>query len=310
MIQFIRGRYRDVLTDSQGRVRWDSGWRPNLVVHQCNLLLAALMKRHRGVRGILYWAVGEGESDWDALCHSPRPDDTRLVAEIARQALTPDQIVYLDDALAPTETPTSRLEITAEFSGDDVSAPQSLREFGLFGGDATAAADSGFMVNHVIHPRIDLSPGDTLSRSLRLMFASGAVQMERLTGFGAALPVSSVDGVGDVYVSILGGHGIHSLGDLAKVDPSRPVGDIPPVKLREFRAKARLVMCLQVSRASLEPFADCSVSRFLGESPQGLMQPGVTLNMVQRLQEALANLQIALDDVQLQRIMLGDLINT
>ena len=68
-------------------------------------------------------------------------------------------------------------------------------------------------------------------------------------------------------------------------------------------------MRLRVSPASLEPFADRNVSRFLRERPGDLAGPGVTPERVQRLQEALVDLQIALGDAQLQRITLGDLIN-
>jgi hypothetical protein len=312
MNQLAKGCYHDVLTDSQGRVQWEGGWRPNLIVQPCNVLLAALMKRHRRVRGILYRAVGEGEKDWDALCPSPRLTTTQLTTEIARQALSPDQIVYLDDAgepMEPPSTPSNCLQVRAEFKGEDLVSNgfQPLREFGLFGGDATEAPDSGFMIDYVIHPRIDLTPEATLKRNVRLTFTTGIIEPEELAGFGAALPVSSIDGVGDAYASALGEGGIHSLGDLVEVDPLRPVGDIPPVKLREFQAKARLVMRLRASPASLELFADRNVSRFLRERPGDLAGPGVTPERVQRLQEALADLQIALGDAQLQRIMLGDL---
>jgi hypothetical protein len=191
MIMHIQGSYRDAVTDSQGRVQWSSSWRSNLIVHDCSVLLAALLKRHRGLRGILYWAVGEGKKEWDALCPSPRLSDSRLAVEIRRQA--PDRIVYLDDAGQPSRTPTSCLEVTAAFKGQDLVRKgfRSLREFGLFGGDATEAPDSGFMIDYVIHPRIDLSPTDKLERKLRLTFASGAVQLEeKVGGFGAAPPVT------------------------------------------------------------------------------------------------------------------------
>lgn len=137
---------------------------------------------------------------------------------------------------------------------------------------------------------------------------NGAIQ-EEVARFGAALPVNSIDGVGDAYASALDEGGVHSLGDLVKIDPLRPVGNIPLVKLWEFQAKARLVMRLRVSSARLEPFADRSISRFLRERPEDLAGPGVTLERVRGLQEALADLQIALDDAQLQRITLGDLMN-
>jgi hypothetical protein len=105
MMTYTEGHYQDILTNSQGRVRWNSGWRSNLIVYQCNRLLAALMKGHQRMRGILFWAVGEGAKDWDGLCPSPHPVYTRLNKEIARQRLRASQIVYLDDAGMPKKTP-------------------------------------------------------------------------------------------------------------------------------------------------------------------------------------------------------------
>jgi hypothetical protein len=310
MIHSIKGYYHDSLIN-RGHVQWNSGWRPNLIVHECNVLLAALMGRQPDLQGILYWAIGEGEEDWDDLYPSPQLTSSRLAAEITRQALAPEQIIYLDGAGEPSEAPTGHLEIAAEFKGDDLAPNgwQSLREFALFGGDATAAPDSGFMVDYVIHPRIDLSPGATLKRKLHLIFEHGAVrQEEALVGFGANLPVNSVDGVDAIYAGALQEHGIYSLGSLAEIDSLSAVEGIPPIKLREFRAKARLVMRLRVDPVLIEPFAEYNVSHFLQEAPKSLVRPGVSSDSVMYLQEALANLQIALDDVQLQGITLADLM--
>ncbi|HUX76172.1 MAG TPA: hypothetical protein VMY40_05985 [Anaerolineae bacterium] len=121
--------------------------------------------------------------------------------------------------------------------------------------------------------------------------------------------MSSIDGVGEAYASGLSDNGIRSLGDLVGIDPRRRIGNIPAIKLREFQAKARLVTRLRVSPSSLEPFADQSVSQFLGESPEDLVRPGVTLKSGQRLQETLMDLQIALGNAQLRQITLGDLMN-
>ena len=315
MTQLIKGCYRDVLTDSQRRVQWDSGWRSNLVVHNCNRLLAALMKRHEGMDGILYWAIGEGAADWDSILPSPLLTTSRLTSEVARQALAADGIVYLDDANEPIETPSPRLEVTAEFQGEDFVSNgfQPLREFGLFGGDAAEAPDSGLMIDYVIHPRIDLTPGMALSRQLRLTFAAGGLQQEEWVGFGASLPAISIDGVGEEYAGALGGQGIDSLGDLVEIDPLLPLGNIPQVRLREFRAKARTVMGLRIDLTPFMSLADHSISLLLMERPEDLVEaidaPDVTPKMVTHLQEELAVLQIALDDAQLQRITLGDLIN-
>lgn len=66
-------------------------------------------------------------------------------------------------------------------------------------------------------------------------------------------------------------------------------------------------------RINLIPFvalADRNISSILQERPEDIAvaMDVVTTEMVTRLQEELAVLQVALDDAQLQRIMLGDLI--
>ncbi len=315
MTQLIKGFYSDVLIDPQGQVQWSSSWRSNLIVRNCNLLLAALMKRHQGMQGILCLAIGEGKDDWDSSHPLPLLTDSQLTSELARQALTMDQITYLDNASRPTESPTNHLEITVDLRGEEIvtNGSQSLREFGLFGGNATEEANSGFMINHVIHPRIDLTSGLTLTRKLRLTFTAGTILQEELVGFGADLPVISIDGVGDEYASDFSEQGINTLSDLLEIDPLVPVVDIPQVKLREFRAKARMVTHLYVTLAPFVPLADRSISNILIERPENLAEAidsaNVTTEMATRFQEELAVLQIALDNVQLQRITLGDLIN-
>jgi hypothetical protein len=312
MSQLITGLYRDVLVDAQRQIRWDGGWRSNLIVHQCDVLLAALMKRQKQMYGILYWAVGEGEQHWDALCPSPHATHTLLKKEIARLKIKPRQIVYLDGLGNESESPTNCLEITAGFKGKDLATAgfQSLREFGLFGGDATAAADSGFMIDYVIHPRIDLSPEDTLHRTLHLTFAAaGASGRQALARISTALPLASIDGVGETYASALSDAGIHTLDGLAEIDARRTIEKIPSGKLRELQAKARLVTRLRIDPGLIPPFFDYSIGQFLDKAPSDLVEPGVPLEEVKRLQDTLADLQIALDDAQLKSIMLRDLIN-
>ena len=82
-------------------------------------------------------------------------------------ALAEDQIVYLPRGDEPAGTPSNRLEITADFKGEDFisNGTVKLREFGLFGGDATHAADSGLMINYMIHPVIPLTADLTLTRT-------------------------------------------------------------------------------------------------------------------------------------------------
>lgn len=118
------------------------------------------------------------------------------------------------------QTPTSRLEITASLHGADLVAEGSvpLQEFGLFGGDATRTPNNGYLVDYVIHPRVDLTRTMTLTRTVRLSFTAGGVPGGEPTvfggRFGAGLPVISIDGIGDEYAAELGENGIHSLGAL------------------------------------------------------------------------------------------------
>lgn len=177
------------------------------------------MKRHEEMQGILYLVIGEGEDNWDSQPPVPRLATSRLTREIYRQILSLDQLVYLDSKNEQTEMPTSRLEITAEFRGEDLelNGSQPLREFGLFGGDATAEPDSGFMIDYVIHPRIDLTSGLRLIRKVRLSFGAGGIPEEDLGRFGADLPVINIDGVGEEYAAALGDQGINLLGDPAEI---------------------------------------------------------------------------------------------
>ncbi len=315
MTHAIRGSYHDTLIDHQGRICLESVWHSNTIVQNCNTLLAALMKSERGMSGILYFAVGEGESDWDSMRPNPMFTTSQLTTEVRRVVLNDNDIAFLDNTGQPSKTPTNQLEITINLRGEDFVSRghQSFREFGLFGGNATETSDSGFMINYVIHPRIDLVPGMTLNRRLRLNFAGGFIVETELTGFGATLPVTSIDGIGDIYGAVLTNQGIQTLGDLIEIDPLVPVGDIPQVKLREFRAKARMVTHLRIDLTHLAPLYGRDISSFIGDIPEDLASaidsPGVTPEMVTELQEELAILQIALDDVQLQRIRLDDLIN-
>ncbi|MBU0966263.1 MAG: hypothetical protein KKA54_07775 [Proteobacteria bacterium] len=310
----LKGYYNDRLIDAHARVRLDRGWRANLIVEGCNRLLAALMKGPPGLGGILYLAVGEGLKEWDATLPLPQPATTRLSTEILRRPIAAEDIIFLDSAGQSSTTPTGRLQISIELTRADFPANgfQPVREFGLFGGNATAAADSGFMINHVIHPRIDIAPGLTLCRTLRLDFAHHAVK-EEFPGLGASLPVRSIDGVGDVYGQALALAGVNTLGDFLTMNLLEPPAGIAAVKLREFRAKARMVMALKVGLTPFAALSHLSISALLTENPQTLAAMTktytVTADMVADLQEELMPLQVALDDQQLQQMTLGSLVN-
>ena len=99
---------------------------------------------------------------------SPTTGDTKLLVETFRKAINPSDIVFLDSSNQPTDTITNKLQITVLFTESEANG--ELREFGLFGGNATSTANSGFMINRKIHPLIYKTSGMKLERIIRIVF--------------------------------------------------------------------------------------------------------------------------------------------
>ncbi|MDH5564601.1 MAG: hypothetical protein OEY91_13395, partial [Nitrospirota bacterium] len=179
-------------------------------------------------------------------------------------------------------------------------------------GDATDAADSGWMIDRVIHPRIDLGLDMTLTRHIRLSFATSGLRQEAFSGFGATLPVLAIDGIGEMFARDLNNENIENLADLIRLNPLRTIGSIPPVKLREFRAKARLVAHLTIDAIETEsPLTNETISAMLRAQPEQVAASlEVSPEQIVALQEQLAILQVALDEEQLQHLTLGDIITS
>ena len=137
----------------------------NLVVNTALNLIMALLKRQSGYSGIQYWAVGSGASSWDSGLPSPTAGDTRLTAEIGRVAISPSEIVFLNGNLQVSSTPTNIIQITHTFGVNDCNG--KWREFGIFGGNATASANSGIMINKRNHEVITKTSEMTVERVMR-----------------------------------------------------------------------------------------------------------------------------------------------
>ncbi len=152
----IRGRFTDRVAGPDATT-FTRAWANNLIVDRALDLLAALLAGQAGTRGILYWAVGEGAEGWDALPPDADPKTTRLAREIYRKPLDAARDLHYDP-----KTRTILLKVT--FRPDE--AVGMLREFGIFGGDATQAADSGYLINYKIHALIDKTLPRGLERHL------------------------------------------------------------------------------------------------------------------------------------------------
>ena len=320
----VKGFYRDIFFDKFRRPKQDNGWKSNVIVRDCNLLFAMLMKREEGIKGILYLAVGKGEHYWDHESLAPLVTTSKLTAEVVRKEVAPEHIVFLDEAGEPVKSPTPCIEVTTEFREEDLKKEDSkvLREFGLFGGNATDESDSGVMIDYVIHPRIDMTGGMVLKRKLRLIFGISDklhkepenIPQKEVTGFGGNLPVIDIAGVGEKFSEILNDHGIHTLSDLFDIDPLKPIGSIPMARLRQFYGKARMVMKQNLNLEPFAAFSGYSISRMLLYRPEELANAvadaGITPEDVYNLQKDMTILQVALDESYLKKITLGDLIKS
>ena len=137
----------------------------NLVVNSFLNLVMCLLKQQSGYSGVQYWAVGSGASSWDSNMPTPELTATRLTAEIGRVPITADELAFLDQDYRVVSTPTNILQISHTFGADDCNGV--WREFGIFGGNATAVLNSGIMINKRHHSVITKTEEMTIERIMR-----------------------------------------------------------------------------------------------------------------------------------------------
>jgi hypothetical protein len=303
----LNGRYRDIVTGADGAPGLQTPWRPNLVVDGAFVLLAALLKRDPDADGILYWAVGAGEPTWDRAQPATVSATSRLVAEVDRLEVPAEAVRYVDAGGEESAEASPTLEIRMAFEWPDERV--TLREFGLFGGDATERPNSGTMINHVIHRRIDLEPGQRLTRELRMSFGRAGDRrwLDVAAHWLGDSPARVVDGVGEEYGLALSGVGISTVEALAFSDPASRVA-VPRVRLLEVRAKARLLLRTAAEIRPSERLHDLTVSQVLRGAPADLAaDTGASEDEVIRLREQLSTLELTVDHTFLGRVTVGEL---
>lgn len=304
----MRGSYRDTVIHASGRREPTSPWRPNAIVESCWPLLAGLLKNEPGLDGILYWAVGEGEPEWDAAPVPAGPSAERLRAEAARAPVTPEDVVYLDEAGEPTTEPTARLEIRARFAW---SEDRVLREFGIFGGDASDEADTGRLINYVIHERREVRAGTTLERRLRFSFRKEGIGrwLEPADHWLASRSVGLVDGVGEAFSDALRSERIETIDALARCEPVRDRGDVPLVTLVELRSKARLALRVAAEIRVSEGFHPRTAWEVLVTPTATLAEDaGATPEEAAWLREKIGALELSLNHRFLNSLTVGELV--
>lgn len=159
----MTGEIIDRIHYADGRVEERVGH--NLVVNNFLNLVMSLLKQQSGYKGIQYWAVGSGASSWDGSMPNPDINSTKLTAELGRVAIGAGEIKFLNSDYNEVSTPTNILQISHTFGPSDCNGV--WREFGIFGGNATTAKDSGIMINKRHHAVITKTEETTIERIMR-----------------------------------------------------------------------------------------------------------------------------------------------
>lgn len=139
--------------------------------------------------GIKYWAIGACDTDVDSTS-DPAATDSTLRNEIYRKEIKPSQIQFLNSDDSVSEEPTNRLRIQIMLDFDEANTVTGHEwfEMGLFGGPTTEAVsdipagdysggklsytgkNTGYMINHKVHPLIGKTDTMKVRRTLVLTF--------------------------------------------------------------------------------------------------------------------------------------------
>jgi len=163
------GAWRDRIY-KHGRLVKDTGWVPNQVQNTNAILLASLCKNRSGYDGFQYFALGEGLASWDSSPPSQPYSDTTLTSEVFRKSIPVPTITFrhpITGALSATQTNVIQVDVTI---GTGEANGYALREFAVFGGNATVVVDSGLMVDWITHARIDKNSSISIDRSVKFTY--------------------------------------------------------------------------------------------------------------------------------------------
>ncbi len=169
----VRGRWRDKITYADGTEEV-TPWRPNQIQNVAAIVAAALFRRYDETAegtdwdGITYMGIGRGNVTWDTVPPTQDAADTILEDEFVRKAIAPSDMSFSDGAGTP-QLPESRfIMIVVTLAPSE--ANDSLREFALFGGDATGTVNTGQMINWIVHNRFDKDSSITIQRTVEFEF--------------------------------------------------------------------------------------------------------------------------------------------
>lgn len=167
----MRGEWRDIVRDPLGRVLLDTGWRANQVQNTNAIMLASLAKRRVGYDGLLWFAYGTGLPAWDSAPPAQPFAQTTLTTEVFRKTIPALSITFRDPitgvSIEPVPSNVIQVDITLGLLEANGNA---MREFGIFGGNATFVSNSGLMNDWIVHDRIDKNSSISIDRSVKFTF--------------------------------------------------------------------------------------------------------------------------------------------
>lgn len=167
-----KASFRDVIIREDG-THFVTDWKSNQA-QDTQAILTARLYAGEAVKGIQFLAMGSGLAGWDVTPPTEGEDPlfysaTKLLSENSRVAINSSRFSYLnpsDDSLIVDGSKTRKIELTVDIPNEAIEG-LTLREFALFGGDATVVADSGLMINWFTHDKIEVS-GDRIIRTIRI----------------------------------------------------------------------------------------------------------------------------------------------
>lgn len=302
----MRGQYRDQVAGPDGLVLLRRGWARNRIAGPAWPLLAGLLKGDPDLSGILFLALGAGSAAWDRDEGLATPEG-RLEREIHRVRIEEKDRSYLDHDGERIDSPAPRLELRVAVAGAQVEGP--LREFGLFGGDATEDPDSGFLINHVVHRRIDLDRGDTLRRQVRLTLRPQAHWLHAPSHWLGDEPSDVLVGIDRVYAAALREEGVETVADVAEMEPTQLRGVMPFVPMVKLRAKARLTLRTATGLRAPAGLHGHTAWQIVSTPASDLAEDGgVSAEEGERVREQLGALELTLNHDYLGTLTVGRLV--
>lgn len=163
----IIGIFQDILVPVNGGKSIVLPSDHNIIVIDANVAIAGVLGGY-WTNGDFWWAVGTGQSYWDAGLPDENANVNRhiLENEIARKQASAR---YLDpETESISGVPTRVLEIRTIFENDEGNG--DLREFSIFTGDADSTPNSGVALNWKAHMKLTKTIDYNLERRLQLWF--------------------------------------------------------------------------------------------------------------------------------------------